>query len=100
MCGQIWSGTFATYGYTCDYGYICMAISLWELQSDLGLKDVACSTEGVTWSSVNYLRKIKREYLCDLLHSEINENAFVYIFFFSFELGVSLFFSSVCFLVF
>ena len=40
-----------------------MAISLWELQSKLSLKDVATSTEGFTRSIVNCLCKRKSKYL-------------------------------------
>ena len=36
-----------------------MAISLWELRSDLSLNYAASSTEGITRSSVNYLHKRK-----------------------------------------
>ena len=45
-----------------------MAINLWELKSNLSLKDAASSTEGIPQSSVNYLCKIKSEHLHDLLH--------------------------------
>ena len=46
-----------------------MTIRLWELQSVLSLKDAANSTERIIWSSVNYSRKGKSKYLCDLLCS-------------------------------
>ena len=77
-----------------------MAIKLWELRSDLTLKDAASSTEGITWSSVSYLHKRKWWYSRDLLRSWMNENTFVDSFFFNFNLFVSLFFSSVCIFVF
>ena len=77
-----------------------MAIKLWELRSDLTLKDAASSTEEITWSSVSYLHKIKWWYSRDLLRSWMNENTFVDSFFFNFNLFVSLFFSSVCIFVF
>ena len=48
---------------------ICMAISLRLLRSDLILKNTAISTEGITRSSVNYLRKRKREYSRDVFRS-------------------------------
>ena len=56
---------------------MCMAIGLWELQSDLNLKDAANSTEGITQCSVNYLCKRKSQHSHDLLRSEMNENSFV-----------------------
>ena len=43
-----------------------MGINLWELQMDVSLKDAANCTDGITWSSVNYLSKKKSEYLYDL----------------------------------
>ena len=46
---------------------ICMAISLWDLWSDLSLKDASSSTDGITQNSVNYLHKRKGKYSCDLL---------------------------------
>ena len=46
-----------------------MSMSLPEVRNDLSLKDVATSTEGIIWSSANYLRKTKCEYSRDLLHS-------------------------------
>ena len=33
---------------------ICMAMNLWELQSNLSWIDAASSAEGIIWSSVNY----------------------------------------------
>ena len=45
-----------------------MAINLWEPRIDLSLRDVASSTEGITRSSIKYLRK-KNEYLRDPLRS-------------------------------
>ena len=45
---------------------ICFVISFWELQMDLSWKNSASSTDGITQSSVNYLRKIKSEYYPDL----------------------------------
>ena len=71
-----------------------MAISLWELQSDLSLKDAASTIEGIILSSINYLHKGKSENLCDELCSEMNENTFVDSFLFRFDLFVSLFLSS------
>ena len=46
-----------------------MAISLWQLRNDLNLKDAASNTQGITRSSVNYLREKKSEYSRDLLYS-------------------------------
>ena len=66
---------------------ICITVSLWELQSDLSLKDASSSTEWITWSSV-------------ILCRQMNENTFVDSFFFGFDLFMSLFFSSVCIFVF
>ena len=37
---------------------ICMAVNLWELRSDLGWKDAASNTEGISLSSINYLRHL------------------------------------------
>ena len=34
-------------------------MSLPEVRNDLSLKDVATSTEGIIWSSANYLRQTK-----------------------------------------
>ena len=48
---------------------ICMALSLWEMRSNLSIKDAASSTEGITKSSVKYLRKRKSKNLQDLLRS-------------------------------
>ena len=39
-----------------------MTMSLWELWSDLNLRDAASSTEGILQSSANYLWKIKSKY--------------------------------------
>ena len=36
-----------------------MGVTLWELRSNLSLKDASSSTEGITLSSVNYLSKIQ-----------------------------------------
>ena len=60
-----------------------MVVRLWELQSNLSLKDAASSTEGITRSSVNYLRKRKSQHSQDLLHSYMNQNTFVDSSFFS-----------------
>ena len=46
------------------YGY-----KLWELRSGLSLKDAVSSTDEITQSSVNYLRKRARKYSRNLLHS-------------------------------
>ena len=46
-----------------------MALSLLEMRSNLSIKDAASSTEGITKSSVKYLRKIKSKNLQDLLRS-------------------------------
>ena len=46
-----------------------MAIILWELQSDLSLKDAANNTERIARSSLNYLHERKSEYWRDLLRS-------------------------------
>ena len=35
----------------------------------MSLKDAVSSAKGITWGSVNYLRKRKSEYSCDLLRS-------------------------------
>ena len=70
------------------------------LQRDLILKDAASSIEGITQSNINYLRKRKSEYSCDLLHSKMNENIFVDSFFFHLDLFVSWFFFSACIFVF
>ena len=48
---------------------IYLAIKLWKIQSDLSLKNAASSTEEITRSNVNYLRKRKNEYSRYLLNS-------------------------------
>ena len=70
-----------------------MAITLWELWSDLSWKDAASSTEGITRSSVDYLRKRKSKHSRDPLRIWINENTFVDSFFFRFDLFLSHCFS-------
>ena len=46
-----------------------MTINLGQLlRSDLSLADAGSSAEGITKSSVSYIRKRKREYSRDLLH--------------------------------
>ena len=47
----------------------------------------------ITWSSVNYLRRRKREHSRDQLHIKINDNTFVDSFFFRFDLFLSHFIS-------
>ena len=57
---------------------ISMAISLWELQSDLSLKDAARSIEGITPSSVNYL--CKKVNTCMIYYVVISMKQFPWLF--------------------
>ena len=68
---SLWKTLFCGWFFKNSYIQIkiCMTITLWELQTNLSLKDRASSTAGITWSSVDYLCKRKNEYLHDLLLS-------------------------------
>ena len=69
-----------------------MAITLWDLQSNLSRKGVATSTEGVTGSNVNYLRSRKSEHLLDLLFKWMKYFCIQFLLLLQ-HLFVSLFFS-------
>ena len=78
-----------------------MAINSWELRSDLSWKDAVSSTQGITRSSVNHLRrlmawsrflkklKIISKHFHDILRFKYMKNTFVGNFFFGFDIFLS-----------